>query len=94
MNSSANEPKPVAGNYLAIRASWLALHSEPVMEPDLPIVDAHHHFYDRPGWTYLADDYLADVQTGHNIQASVYMQAQTRYRSEGPEHMLLPLTEN
>jgi predicted TIM-barrel fold metal-dependent hydrolase len=72
-------------NYLPVRESWLALRDEPALEPDLPIVDAHHHFYDRPGWTYLADEYLADVQTGHNVTASVYMQAQTHYRTDGPE---------
>jgi L-fuconolactonase len=55
------------------------------MDPDLPIVDAHHHFYDRPGWTYLRDDYAADLRCGHAIQASVYMQALTRYRSHGPD---------
>ena len=73
-----------SGNYLAVRPDWLALRAEEVLEPSLPIVDAHHHFYERPGWTYLADDYLADARSGHNIVASVYMQAQTRYRPDGP----------
>ncbi|MDM0117972.1 amidohydrolase family protein [Variovorax sp. J22R133] len=74
-----------AGNYLPVREDWLALHKEEVLEPALPIVDAHHHFYDRPGWTYRADDYMADACSGHNVRASVYMQALTRYRAEGPE---------
>jgi L-fuconolactonase len=71
------------GNYLAVREDWLALGREPVLEPELPIVDAHHHFYDRPGWVYLADSYRADVTSGHNVRATVYMQAQTRYRQDG-----------
>lgn len=74
-----------SSNYLPVRDAWLATHREPVLEPELPIVDAHHHFYDRPGWTYLAGDYLADVCSGHDVRASVYMQAQTRYGAEGPE---------
>ncbi|MEJ8846129.1 amidohydrolase family protein [Variovorax rhizosphaerae] len=74
-----------AGNYLPVRDDWLALHEEEVLEPGLPIVDAHHHFYDRPGWSYLADDYMADACSGHNVRASVYMQALTRYRADGPE---------
>ena len=43
-----------APNYLPVRDDWLALRDEAVLEPGLPIVDAHHHFYDRPGWRYLA----------------------------------------
>ncbi|CAM2186338.1 L-fuconolactonase [Paraburkholderia sacchari] len=72
-------------NYLSVRADWLASGTEAALEPDLPIVDAHHHFYDRPGWTYLLDEYLQDAQTGHNITASVFMQALTRYRPSGPD---------
>lgn len=75
-----------SGNYLPVRSEWLALGQEPVLEPDLPIIDAHHHFYERPGWTYLRDELLDDVQTGHNVRATVYMQAQTRYDAAGPAH--------
>lgn len=74
-------------NYLPIRAAWLASGTEAALEPDLPIIDAHHHFYDRPGWTYLLDEYLEDAGSGHNIIGSVYMQALTRYRKDGPEPM-------
>ncbi len=74
-------------NYIPVREDWLARHQEEILEPALPIVDAHHHFYDRPGWTYLADEYRADACSGHNVQASVYMQALTRYRPDGPEAM-------
>ena len=71
-------------NYFAVRPDWLAMHQEEVLEPGLRIVDAHHHFYERPAWTYLAEDFLEDTRTGHNIVATVYMQAQTRYRADGP----------
>lgn len=72
-------------NYLPVRADWLASGAEAALEPDMPIIDAHHHFYDRPGWSYLLDEYLEDARTGHNITASVFMQALTRYRTSGPE---------
>ena len=74
-------------NYLPVRAEWLAAGTEAALEPDLPIVDAHHHFYERAGWTYLLDEYLEDARSGHDITASVYMQALTRYRKTGPEPM-------
>src|ERR1043166_5895895 len=33
----------------ANRAQWLALRREEILEPELPIVDAHHHLWERPG---------------------------------------------
>lgn len=79
--------QPGSSNYLPVRDDWLARHQEPILDAALPIVDAHHHFYDRPGWTYLANEYRADAASGHDIRATVYMQAQTRYRRDGPEAM-------
>ena len=75
-------PRP--SNYLPVRPDWLALRREEALEPDLPIVDAHHHLWDRPGWRYLFDEYRADIEgSGHNVTASVYMQAQAMYREAG-----------
>ncbi|MCY0853186.1 amidohydrolase family protein [Cupriavidus sp. D39] len=74
-------------NYLPVRAEWLASNTEAALEPDMPIIDAHHHFYERPGWIYMLDQYLEDARSGHNVIASVYMQALTRYRMDGPEFM-------
>jgi hypothetical protein len=34
--------------------AWLAKQEkESILEPDLPIIDTHHHLWDRDGWTYL-----------------------------------------
>ncbi|MFL6702028.1 MAG: amidohydrolase family protein [Paraburkholderia graminis] len=74
-------------NYLPVRPEWLASATEAAIEPEMPIIDAHHHFYERPGWIYLLDDYLADARSGHNITASVFMQGLTRYRQSGPEEL-------
>jgi len=81
-----------ASNYLAVREDWLSLSQEEVLEPELKIVDAHHHFYDRPGWHYLQEQYIADARSGHDVRASVYMQAMTRYRLDGPD-VLKPVGE-
>lgn len=72
------------GNDLSVREPWLALRAEPALEPALPVVDAHHHFYERPGWTYLPGDDLADAASGHAVVATVSMQALTRHRPAGP----------
>src|SRR5215470_14624612 len=73
--------------YLAVRQAWLDRHKEPILEPELPIVDPHHHLWDRPGWRYLLDDLLADTNTGHDIRATVYVQARAMYRAAGPEEL-------
>jgi L-fuconolactonase len=35
--------------HLPIRKDWLAATQEPALEPDRPIIDPHHHLWDRPG---------------------------------------------
>lgn len=65
---------------------------EPILEPDIPIIDSHQHLLDRPGLRYLIDDYLADVQAGHRIVASVYVETMAFARKSGPE-VLRPLGE-
>ena len=70
-----------------VRQDWLDRHTEAILEPELPIVDPHHHLWIRPGWRYLADDLVADVSSGHNITATVYVQARSMYRASGPVEM-------
>ena len=53
-----------------IRNDWLAKHTEDILEPGLPIIDPHHHLYDRPRYTYLLPELLADVGSGHNIRCT------------------------
>jgi predicted TIM-barrel fold metal-dependent hydrolase len=65
---------------------------EPILAPDLPIIDAHHHLFERPGLRYLLDDYLADAGLGHRIVASVYMEILAFAWQQGPAH-LRPLGE-
>jgi L-fuconolactonase len=70
-----------------VRQDWLDRHKEPIIEPELPIIDPHHHLFNRPGWRYLIDELLADTGSGHNVVATVYVQARTMYRDAGPVEM-------
>jgi len=65
---------------------------EAIVDPDLPILDTHHHLFLRPNVRYLFDDFLDDVRAGHRIVGSVYVEAQSMYRPDGPE-LLKPLGE-
>jgi L-fuconolactonase len=68
-------------------AEWLGKLQEEILEPGLPIVDPHHHLWDHPGSRYLLDELLADVNSGHNIVATVFIQCGSGYRTSGPEEM-------
>ncbi|MHB1133105.1 MAG: amidohydrolase family protein [Chloroflexota bacterium] len=70
---------------LPVRQEWLDRWREEILEPELPIVDPHHHLWDRPGWRYLFDELLADLASGHNITATVFMECREMYRAEGPQ---------
>jgi predicted TIM-barrel fold metal-dependent hydrolase len=65
---------------------------EAIVEPDLPILDTHHHLFLRPAVRYLFDDFQDDVRAGHRIVGSVYVEAQSMLRPDGPE-LMRPLGE-
>ena len=65
---------------------------EPILEPDLAVIDSHHHLWDVPAVRYMLDDYVADVRAGHKIVASVYVESRAFARPDGPE-VMRPLGE-
>ncbi|HDR8941884.1 amidohydrolase family protein [Burkholderia vietnamiensis] len=71
--------------HLPVRPEWLALRDEPVLEPALAIVDAHHHLWDRQSGRYLADEFGADVHGGHRVVSTVYVQCRSMLRASGPD---------
>src|SRR2546428_14083613 len=77
---------PFGGN------DWLALTTEPTLEPELPICDPHHHFWDLrtervPYQRYLLHELAADIHSGHNVRSTVFIEARAMYRADGPEEM-------
>lgn len=74
--------EPPATPHLQVRPQWLRLHSEAILDPDLPIVDAHHHLWDHTGIRYFLPDMLEDLATGHNIQATVAVECKAMYRQD------------
>jgi L-fuconolactonase len=74
---------PYGGN------DWLALTQEPPLEPEFPICDPHHHFWDFrseriPYQRYLLHELTADVNCGHNVRSTVFIEARSMYRPDGP----------
>ena len=68
---------------------WLArAPHEAILDPELPIIDTHHHLWDRhPDHRYLLQDLLADLRSGHNVVATVFLQCHAMHRASGPEEM-------
>src|SRR6202035_3495898 len=71
--------------YADPRPDWLAQRVEQILDPARPIVAPHHHLWDRGGQRYLLDDLTSDIASGHNIIATVYVEARSMYRAKGPE---------
>jgi L-fuconolactonase len=82
-----------------------AAPTESILEPDLPIIDPHHHLWDWPeavfanrpvpqhgfdkvirrATRYLLPEFLADLNTGHNIRATVFVQCGAMYRADAAD---------
>ncbi len=72
---------------VTVRQSWLAQTVEEPIDPDLPICDPHHHFWDTADVRYLLDDLQQDLGQGHNIVSTVFIECESMYRKAGPEEM-------
>ena len=77
---------PYGGN------DWLALTEEPILEPEIAICDPHHHFWDFrtarvPYQRYLLHELMADVSRGHDVRTTVFIEARSMYRPDGPVEM-------
>ena len=77
---------PFGGN------DWLALTPETILEPEFPICDPHHHFWDLrperlPYQRYLLHELLADIGGGHNVTSTVFIETRAMYRVDGPPEM-------
>src|SRR3984893_5276279 len=78
-------PSAAPSPHLPVRLDWLDRRREEIIEPDLPIVDPHHHLVERPETgRYLLPELLADTSDGHNITATVYLEWLSMYRAQGP----------
>jgi len=76
--------------------NWIASETpEVVLEPELPIIDPHHHLWDLRRTSrgmgfrqevYLCEEISRDIaDSGHNVMQTVFAQCGAFYRSDGPE---------
>ncbi len=84
----ADKP-PFQGNtyrHSAALNRWIArTRREQALEPDLPIIDPHHHLWDDDRGPYLLPAILGDIGGGHNVTATVFIECRANYRAAGAE---------
>jgi len=83
--AASTVPAAKSGLYADPREDWLAQHTEEIIDPARPIVDPHHHLWDRGGLHYMIEEMAADAASGHNVVATVYVDCRSMYRAGGPE---------
>jgi predicted TIM-barrel fold metal-dependent hydrolase len=66
---------------------WLDQVREDILEPDLAIIDTHHHLWNHDDTPYLLDNLWADTGSGHNVTQTVFIECGSEYYENGPQHM-------
>jgi len=76
---------------MSTNKEWLDLTIEETLDPDLPICDPHHHLWEfrheRAAHRYLMNDILADMNSGHSIISTVFIECGAMYRTSGPDEL-------
>ena len=71
---------------MATNDSWLAQVQEETIDPGAPICHPHHHLWDRREGRveqrYLLDEILRDLQSGHNVVSTVFIEHLAMFRAE------------
>jgi L-fuconolactonase len=86
-----SDRREVEAILFGVNEPWLAKREEEILEPDLPIIDPHHHLWDRRS-RYLFDEFLRDTRSGHKITATVYLQCGSMYSAD-LDPLMSPLGE-
>jgi L-fuconolactonase len=67
---------------------WLDSVVEDVVDPDVPIIDTHHHLWPPGGmFVYGLNELEADLECGHNIVDTVFVQCGAAYSTDVPVHL-------
>ena len=77
---------------MPINEKWLAKVEEDTLEPQLKICDPHHHLWQHPNNTYLAEEFLQDINSGHKISSTVFVECMSSYYKDSSK-ALAPVGE-
>ncbi len=84
--ATARRPEPAS-------PEWLDLVIEPVVDPDAPIVDPHHHLWPAGGsMPYGLADLEGDLAGGHHVVDTVFVECGAAY-DRSADHAFAPVGE-
>jgi L-fuconolactonase len=63
---------------------WSLSATEAAIGTDIPIIDAHHHFYARADGTYMLPEFVRDLRSGHDVRATVFVECGVHYSADRP----------
>ncbi len=67
---------------------WLNSTVEDVVDPDVEIIDPHHHLWPAGGaMAYGLADLESDLASGHNVIDTVFVECHASYRTGEPRHL-------
>lgn len=69
------------------RNDWLDQVREDILDPEIPIVDTHHHLYQTGGMVYEVSDLLKEIGSGHDVRKTVYVECKQFFDDDAPEHL-------
>lgn len=76
---------------MPINEQWLEKVIEDPIDPEMPIIDPHHHLWDTANThvdnPYMQEDLISDLDSGHNVVSTVFVECSAFYRESGPEHL-------
>ena len=69
---------------------WIAQIREEIINPELPIIDPHHHLWNGDNqlagsFPYLIENLNEDTFSGHNIVGTIFMECAQGYYLDGEE---------
>ena len=68
--------------------AWITRVREEPLEPQLPILDPHHHLWldaGHTGWPYTLSDLHNDTGSGHNVQRTVFLECHAECHAQSPD---------
>ena len=58
-----------------------------IVDPEIPVVDSHHHLWNRSHQRYLIEEFEADAASGHNLIGSIFAECHEGYLPDGPREL-------
>ena len=58
-----------------------------IVDPEIVVVDSHHHLWNRSHQRYLIEEFEADAASGHQLVGSIFAESHEGYLTDGPREL-------